>query len=251
MKRICTVVSVFLFAVVHAAPWATIEKNKAIKIATEGAFPPFNFFKGKELTGFEVEIGSAVAEKLALKKDWKTSPFDSLLIGLNQDRYDVVIASHGVTAERAKAVDFTNPHYCTGGIIVSKDGKIKTVSDLKGKIIAVQVGTSYLENVKKVAGVKDVKTYPKDTDSLQNIMSGRVDAWVTDKFVAIDAIKNNPNARLIMGEMLFEEKVAMAVSKGNTALKEKINTALSDLTKDGTYLKISQKYFNEDVSCDL
>jgi polar amino acid transport system substrate-binding protein len=111
------------------------------------------------------------------------------------------------------------------------------------------VGSSYLENVKKVAGTKEIKTYPKDTDALQNLMSGRVDAWVSDKFVALDAVKANAKANLQIGELLFQEKVAMAVAKGNTGLKDKINTALADLAKDGTYIKLSQKYFNQDISC--
>lgn len=228
---------------------AAIDKSQPLKIATEGAFAPFNYFKGKELTGFEVELGNELAKKVTGKSEWKTTPFDSLLIGLNQKRYDFVIASHGVTEERAKAVDFTNPHYCTGGIIISQAGGPKTVADLKGKIVAVQVGTTYLENVKKIPGVKEVKTYPKDTDALQNLMANRVDAWVTDKFVALDAVKANTKHNLQVGELVFQEKIAMAVAKGNTELKGELNAALDALKKDGTYTKISQKYFGEDVSC--
>jgi polar amino acid transport system substrate-binding protein len=233
----------------HAAPWKQIQRNGTLQLATEGAFAPFNFFKGKELTGFEVELGTELAKKLALKPDWKTTPFDSLLIGLNQNRYDLVAASHGITDERAKAVDFSKPHYCTGGIIVSRKGGPKTAADLKGKTVAVQVGTSYLTNVQKLPGLKDVKTFPKDPDSLQNLMGGRVDAWVTDKFVAIDALNANPKAGLELGELVFQEQVGMAVAKGNKDLLSKINEGLDGLVKDGTYARLSQKYFQQDVSC--
>jgi polar amino acid transport system substrate-binding protein len=250
--KLMNIVGVLLFALVavgNASPWTKIESTKTMKVATEGAFSPFNYFKGKELTGFEVDLGNEIAKKLSLKDEWKTMPFDSLLIGLNQDRYDLVIASHGITAERAKAVDFTDPHYCTGGIIVSKVGGPKTVADLVGKTVAVQVGSTYLENAKKVAGVKEVKTYPKDTDALQNLMSGRVDAWISDKFVALDAVKANTKANLQVGELLFQEKVGMAVAKGNESLRSKINVALADLKTDGTYAKLSDKYFHQDISC--
>ncbi|MEZ4813970.1 MAG: ABC transporter substrate-binding protein [Bdellovibrionota bacterium] len=249
MKKILSVLF-FAFATLGvSASWGAIDKSKTIKMATEGAFPPFNYFKGKDLTGFEVELGTELAKKLHVNGEWKTSPFDSLLIGLNQNRYDLVVASHGITAERAKAVDFTEPHYCTGGIIISNAGGPKTAADLKGKVVAVQVGTTYLTNVQKIPGIKEVKTYPKDTDALQNLMSKRVDAWVTDKFVALEAVKSNEKLHLQLGDMVFQEKIAMAVAKGNTELKNKVNTALNDLVKDGTYLKISKKYFNDDVSC--
>src|SRR4051812_24252051 len=72
-----------------------------LKLATEGQFKPFNYFEKKNLKGFEVELGTALAKNLDLKADWKTYPFDSLLIGLNEHKYDVVIASHGITPERA------------------------------------------------------------------------------------------------------------------------------------------------------
>ncbi|MFX6213893.1 transporter substrate-binding domain-containing protein, partial [Acinetobacter baumannii] len=86
--------------------------------------------------------------------------------------------------ERSKAVTFANPHYCSGGIIVAMDDKIRNAKDLTGKIVAVQTGTSYLEQVKKVSGVKEVKNFPQDTDAQRALISKRVDAWVSDKFVA-------------------------------------------------------------------
>jgi polar amino acid transport system substrate-binding protein len=103
----------------QARPLEEIQKSGTIVLATEGQYAPFNFFKGKQLTGYEVEVGEAVAKKMGLKFEWKTVGFDALLTGLAQDRWDLVVASHGVTEERAKAVTFTHPHYCSGGQIVS------------------------------------------------------------------------------------------------------------------------------------
>ena len=232
----------------QARTWDQIKSSGTIKIATEGAFKPFNYYEGKTLTGFEVELANALAKQLGLKVQWVTQPFDNLLIGLNQDRYDFVIASHGVTPERAKAVDFSSPHYCTGGLIVAKPGGAKTAAALSGKNVAVQVGTTYLDNVKKVSGVKSVKTYPKDTDAQQALMMGRADAWVSDKFLALDAIKANPG-KLQQGDMLFQEKIAMAVKKGNSGLLKELNSGLKKLESNGTYAKLSSKYFNQDVRC--
>ncbi|WP_420596729.1 ABC transporter substrate-binding protein [Deinococcus sp.] len=232
----------------QARTWDQIKASGTIKIATEGAFKPFNYFEGQKLTGFEVDLANSVAKQLGLKVQWITQPFDNLLIGLGQDRYDFVIASHGITPERAKAVDFSDPHYCTGGAIVSKPGGPKTVADLSGKTVAVQVGTSYLDNVKKVSGVGDIKTFPKDTDAQAALMAGRVDAWVSDKFLGLDAVEAS-GGKIVQGSLLFNEKIAMAVKKGNTSLLKELNTTLGKLENDGTYAKLSNQYFGEDVRC--
>lgn len=232
-----------------ARTWEEIQKSGTLQIATEGTFPPFNQFDKGKLTGFEVEVAEAVATKLGIKWEWKTFPFDSLLIGLGQNRYDAVIASHGITPERSQAVTFTKPHYCTGGVIFSKEGGPLKEADLAGKSVAVQVGTTYLRHLKNIKGVKDVKTYPKDTDSLQNLLAGRVDAWITDKFVGLEGKRANPAAKLQMGDMLFQEEVALAVAKGNQSLADALSKGLAEIMKDGTYAKISKKYFEQDIRC--
>ncbi|KGQ22049.1 ABC transporter substrate-binding protein [Thermus filiformis] len=231
--------------------WDQIKRSGEVRIGTEGAFPPFNYFDEKnQLTGFEIDLGNALVAKLGVKPRWIAQAFDTLLIQLNQGRFDFVIASHGITPERAKAVDFTNPHYCTGGIIVSRKGGPKTAQDLAGKVVGVQVGTTYMEAAQKLPGVKEVRTYQKDPDALQDLLAGRLDAWVTDRFVAKEAIKERKlEGTLQLGELLFQEKVAMAVAKGNKTLLSALNQALADLMKDGTYAKISQKWFGEDVRC--
>lgn len=232
----------------EARTWEEIKRSGTIKIATEGAFPPFNMIKGKELTGFEVDLAKELATQLGLKVQWVTQPFDNLLIGLNQDRYDFVIASHGITPERAKAVNFANPHYCTGGAIVTRRGGPMTAAALKGKKVAVQVGTTYLENVRKVPGVGDVKTFPKDTDAQAALMAGRVDAWVGDKFTGIDLVKAQ-KGKVMQGDMLFKESIAMAVKKGNSGLLKELNAALAKSLTNGSYAKISSQYFGQDVRC--
>ena len=177
-----------------------------------------------------------------------TQPFDNLLIGLGQDRYDFVIASHGITPERLKAVDFTNPHYCTGGAVVTKPGGPMNAAALKGKTVAVQVGTTYLENVRKVPGLKDVKTFPKDTDAQAALMAGRVDAWVGDKFTGLDLVKAQ-KGKVVQGDLLFNEKIGMAVKKGNSSLLKELNAALAKALSNGTYAKLSTQYFGTDVRC--
>lgn len=228
---------------------AEVKKDGKIIIATEGQFAPFNFFQGAKLTGFEVEVAEAVAARMGLKVEWKALSFDALLTGLRQDRWDLVIASHGITDERAKAVTFTDPHYCSGGVIIAKDGAIKTAADLAGKVVAVQTGTTYMAHLKKVSAVKEVKNFPQDTDARAALASGRVDAWVTDRFVALSTLTAHPGAGMKMGGFLFVERIAAAVAKGNASLAGEINQALAAIQADGSYAAISKKWFNEDIRC--
>lgn len=233
---------------VQARSLEDIRKSGTIVIASEGKFAPFNFVDGGKLTGFEIDVADAVAAKMGLKVDWKTMGFDGLLVGLQQDRWDMVIASHGVTEERAKAVTFANPHYCTGGVIISKDGAIRTAKDLTGKVVAVQTGTTYYDNAKKLP-VKDVRNFPQDNSARAALETGHVDAWVTDKFVGKASLAATPGTSLKMGDFLFTEKIAAAVAKGNTGLVTEVNKALAAMMADGTYAAISKKWFNEDIRC--
>jgi polar amino acid transport system substrate-binding protein len=240
--------ALFAGAAADARSLEDIRKSGTIVIASEGKFSPFNFVDKGKLTGFEIDVADAVAKKMGLKVDWKMMGFDGLLVGLGQDRWDMVIASHGITEERAKAVTFASPHYCTGGVIISKDGAVKTAKDLAGKTVAVQTGTTYYENVKKLP-VKDVKSFPADSSARAALDSGHVDAWVTDKFVAKESLAATPGTPDKMGDYLFVEKIAAAFAKGNTGLAAEVDKALAAMMADGTYAAISKKWFNDDIRC--
>lgn len=245
----CTALALFTVVSAHARPLDEVKKSGTLIVATEGQFAPFNYFNGTTLTGFEVELAELVSKKMGLKIQWKTLGFDALLTGLRQDRWDLVIASHGITDERAKAVTFTAPHYCSGGMIIAMDPAIRTAKDLAGKVVAVQTGTSYLENVQKVASIKEMKNFPTDVDARSALNSRRVDAWVTDRFVAKAVVDKNPNAGFKLGDMLFIERIAAAVAKGNQPLADAWSKGLSEIMADGSYTALSKKYFNEDVRC--
>lgn len=257
MSRISTLAAVAVAAtMVFGASAASARNIDAIKkagtiiVATEGQYAPFNFFEGSKLTGFEVELMEGVAKKMGLKIEWKTLGFDALLTGLGQDRWDLVIASHGITEERAKAVTYTGPHYCSGGAIVTKNAALRTAKDLAGKVLAVQTGSSYLDAASKIPGVKEVKNFPKDPDAMAAVMSDRADAWVTDKFVVMDVLKTQKNTGLRATGMLFVEKIAAAAGKGNQGVVDAYNKALGEyMAKGGGYDALSTKYFNEDVRC--
>ncbi|WP_159911494.1 ABC transporter substrate-binding protein [Pantoea sp. 18069] len=234
---------------VQARPLEAVRKDGTLLIATEGHYAPFNFFQGKQLTGFEVEVAELVARKMGLTPQWKTLSFDALLTGLQQDRWDVVIASHAITEERARAVTFAAPHYCSGGTIVSMTPTLRSAGDLAGKTVSVQTGTTYAAEVQRLPGIQSVKNFPADTDARNALVSKRVDAMVTDRFVAKELLRKSPKAGFHLGEMVTVERIAAAMALGNTGLADAWSQALQAVMADGSYAKVSQKYFQEDIRC--
>jgi polar amino acid transport system substrate-binding protein len=240
--------TILFAAPVSARDWSVIKDSGTIIAATEGAFFPFNYYEGKKLTGYEVDVAEAVAKKLGLKLEWRVVAFDAQLASIRQDRFDFAIASHGYTDERAKAVDFANPHYCTGGQIAARDGAL-TVAALKGKTVGVQLATSYYTNAKKIAGVKEVKTYKADPEVFAALKAKKIDAWISDKLLIKATLEKNPGSGITAGEQIFVERVSMILRKNNKAFIDKLNEALANLSKDGTMAALSQKYFKTDINC--
>ncbi|MFB0936412.1 MAG: ABC transporter substrate-binding protein [Propionivibrio sp.] len=241
--------SLVIAAPAQARDWNAIKDSGTIIAATEGAFYPFNYFEGPKLTGYEVDVAEAVAKKLGLKLEWRVVTFDAQLASIRQDRFDFAIASHGFTEERAKAVDFTSPHYCTGGQIAApKDGAL-TAAALNGKTVGVQLATSYYDNAKKIPGLKELKTYKADPEVFSALKAGKIDAWISDKWLIKATLEKNPDAGIAAGEQLFVERVSAIVRKNNKEFVDKYNQALAELIKDGSIAALSQKYFKADITC--
>lgn len=252
MKKLLSVLlitaSALAVTVASSATYEEIKKAGTLTIVTEGEYAPFNFFEGKKLTGYEIEVAEAVAGKMGLKVKWEIVPFDAQITAIGQGRFDLAIASHGFSEERAKAVDFAKPHYCSGGIIVTRSGGPLTAKDIAGKTAAAQIGTSYLTSLEKLGTLKKINTYRGDPDAFLALKNKRVDVWVSDRFTAKETLKKDKGP-FVTGEMLFQEAVSAIFPKKSTELMTAWNNALELAIKDGTIAKISQKYFNEDVTC--
>jgi len=227
-----------------------IRKEGVLRLATEGSTPPFNYYQNGRLTGFDVEMGDAIAAELRLRSEWAAAPFDTLLIGLRQGRYDLVVMGQAITPERERAVDFTIPYVCSGGVVVALPGGPRHRNDLAGKTVGVQVGTSYLAALSQVAGVGTVRTFQKDTDALQNLLAHRVDAWVSDRLTALYVARQNPGFNLQIGDALFKERDGIAIAKGESALRDAVNAAIGRLLANGTYTAIAKRHFGQDVRCE-
>jgi len=243
----CTVM--LLSGNVQARDWKVIKDSGTIVVATEGAYYPFNYFDGPKLTGFEIELAEAVVKQMGLKLDWRVVSFDAQLASIRQDRFDFAIASHGYTEERAKAVDFANPHYCSGAQIVAYPGGPLTVAALKGKSVGVQIATTYFDAAKKIDGIGEIKTYKDEGANFAALKAKKYDAWISDKYVVKSTLDKNPGHGVVTGDMVFVEKISMITRKNNPELLEQWNKGLAAVMKDGTYQALSNKYFQSDISC--
>lgn len=233
----------------HARDWATIQKSGTIVVATEGDYPPFTFFNGTQLTGFEVELAEAVVKEMGLKMEWRVVPFDAQISALRQDRFDFAISSHGFTDERFKAVDYGNFHYCSGGRIASwVDGPLK-VDQIPGKTVSAQISTTYAENTQKIPGIGQVKIFGTDAAAFQALKSHKVDAWISDNFTVKATLAAANEPKIVAGDYLFHERIGAIFRKGNAEVRQRYNDALAAVVKNGTYARLSNDFLKEDASC--
>ncbi|GGS19839.1 ABC transporter substrate-binding protein [Deinococcus knuensis] len=236
----------------QARTLAEAKASGTLNAATSGDFRPFNFLDASgRPDGFEVELIGAVAAKMGLKVNWQVRPFDGLLEDVNSDRYgiDVVAASHAITSTRLKTVEFSNPHYCTGGVILARQGGPQTSRALSGRTMAAEEGSTYLGFLKKLPFGKSISVLPTGKDVVRAVALGRADAAVTDRFVALEALTLYPKANLIVSDMLWKETVGLAVARENGAMRQALNVALKAVIDDGTYARLSQKYFGQNIRC--
>ncbi|MFZ7946393.1 MULTISPECIES: ABC transporter substrate-binding protein [Bacillaceae] len=218
-----------------------------LTFAMSGLLKPLNYKDGGKLVGFDVEIGNEIAKRVGLEANPVTNPWETIIQGLKGKKYDAIIGSMTATEERAKQVDFTNPYYISGAQIFVADSNdtLKTKDDLKDKRIGVMQASTY--KIVAEQYTKDIKNYPSDVYALQDLGPGRVDAVITDKIVGISAMKESGLKIKDVDEILQEEKIAIAVNKDNPVLLKKINEAIKSMVDDGTYEKISVKWFGKNL----
>ncbi|MGG1658507.1 transporter substrate-binding domain-containing protein [Brevibacillus sp. NRS-1366] len=224
-------------------------EKKEFTYAMSGVYKPFSFKENGTLTGFDVEIGQALAEKMGMTAAPITNPFETIIQGLNSNKYDSIIGSLTVTEDRLKAVSFTNPYYRSGSQIFVQEGNttIKTKEDLKGKKIGVVKASNYLDWAKKLTDEDKITTYDSDITALLDLPTGRLDAVITDQVVGLRFIKEGAGKVKDVGEPLSFDEQAIAVRKGDQESVDRINKALDEIVKDGTYAKISEKWFGRDI----
>ena len=228
----------------------TVKQRGTLRVAMEGTYPPFNYKENGHLAGFEVELSNALAQKLGVKADFTTGEWSALLAGLQAGKYDVVINQVGITDKRKEAFDFSKPYTISSPqLIVRKDDKrvFKSLADLRGKKLGVGEGTNFADMAKAVGGI-DIKTYPGSSEYLQDLALGRIDAAMNDSLLIPYIIKKT-NLPLKAGAPVGQiEESGIPFVKNNPKFKAALDKALADMEADGSFAKISEKWFDRDVS---
>ena len=238
-----------------AASGSLIERinNKGtITVGTEGTYAPFTYHdKDGKLTGYDVEVTRAVADKLGVKVEFKETRWDSMMAGLKAGRFDVVANQVGLTSpERQATFDKSEPYSWSGAVlVVRKDSNIKSIDDIKGVKTAQSLTSNYGEKA-KAAGAELV---PVDglAQSLTLIEQKRADATLNDELAVLDYLKNKPDAGVkIVWSAPADEKVGsgLIVNKGNDEALAKFSTAMNELKADGTLKKLGEQFFGKDIS---
>ncbi|OAT79352.1 ABC transporter substrate-binding protein [Desulfotomaculum copahuensis] len=216
--------------------------------AMSGQYRPFNYYdSNKQLTGFDVEIGKALAEKMGMKPEPRAMPWEGLISALKAKKFDAILGSMTITPEREKEVAFSDPYYISGPeLFVRKDSSIKSIKDIKKNTpVGVLISSVYDKEARQYSN--NVKNYTSDITALQDLSHGRVDAVITDRFVGRMAAGEQKLDIKPVGGLIFVERVGIAFRKGDP-LREKVNKALAEIKADGNYRQISEKYFNTDIS---
>lgn len=215
--------------------------------ASSGLYRPFNFEEGGNLQGFDIDIGNAIAEEMGLEPNPVTTPFETIIQGLNSNRFDAIIGSMSKTAEREEQVSFSDPYYYSGGAIFVREGNtdIQSVEDLEGKRIGVVAQTTYYDVA--LDYTEDIQTYSSDVVALQDLtIEGRLDAVITADVVGFEAQNEGFEIEMV-GDPLWIEQPSIAVRKDDEELLAAINDALDAIIENGTYDEISQKWFGTNL----
>ncbi|AKV69183.1 MULTISPECIES: ABC transporter permease subunit [Microcystis] len=216
------------------------------RVATEATFPPFEFQQGGQLTGFDIDLMRAIGKEADLNIDFRNLPFDGIIPALQARTVEAAISGMTITAERAQAISFSRPYFRAGlAIAVREDNKtIRNFEDLKGKKIAVQIGTTGALEATKIPGAT-VSQFDSAALALQELINGRVEAVVNDKPVTLYAIKQaGLRGVKVVGELLTEEFYGIALPK-NSPYLQLINDALGRVIESGQYDVIFREWFGE------
>jgi cystine transport system substrate-binding protein len=255
MKRLITLLAAGALSIAAGAANAgadfdKIKQSGEFRIGTEGTYAPFTYHDANnQLVGFDVEIGREIAKRLGVEAKFQEGKWDGLIAGLDADRYDAVINQVGITEERKKKYDFSDPYIASKAVLIVKEDNtdIKDFADLKGKK-AAQSLTSNFGKLAEKNGAELVGTDGFD-QSIQLVLTGRADATINDSLSFFDFKKHKPDAPVrIAAQEEAADYSGVIVRKGDPELVAAINKALAEIKADGTYKKIAETYFGQDVS---
>ena len=278
MKKLIAVLMALCMLVSAVCLFASCDKGdeNTLVMATNAAFPPYEYKDGDKIVGIDAEIAAAIADKLGMKLEIMDVDFGAVLTGVAEGKYDMGMAGITVTDERKETMDFSDT-YATGiqVIIVNDGSSIKSLDDLwnfdeEGNPVSLKntdikigvqqdtTGDIYSSSAISGWGFNDlnddesIKTdrvvrYKTGAEAVAALKTGKVDCVIIDNEPAKSFVAANEGIHILEGENEYAvEDYAICVDKGNTELLEKINKALAELKADGTIDGIINKYIPKD-----
>lgn len=225
---------------------AALAADNTLTMATNASFPPYEFYEGETVTGIDVEICSAIAEKLGMEFEVADMEFDAILSAVSSGKADVGMAGMTVTEERKQMINFSS-NYATGiqAIIVKEDSPITTVDDLYADGASYKIGVQFSTTGDIYAtedfGKENVLPYPNGNDATMALIAGKVDCVIIDNEPAKAYVAANEGLKVLETSYAVEDYAA-CIAKDNTELLEKFDAALKELIEDGTVAAIIGKY---------
>ena len=230
---------------------AAIRENGKLTIAMEGVWQPWTYHdETGALTGFDVEVGTLIAEGLGVEPEFVETAWDGILAGVDSGRFDIACNGVGYTEERAKSYNFSTPYvYTEMVLVVAEDNQeINAIEDLKGKKTANSPNSTYAMRAEAVgAEVTYVDTLGETMEMLQQ---GRVDATLNDKDSVDSYLAEHPEAKIRIAAVVAGEPVAVPMQKGEgtETLKAEIDRILEEARQNGKLAELSVKYFGTDLT---
>ncbi len=215
-----------------------------------GEYPPFSMpDEDGNMVGMDADVARELAKRLGVEPILQQAEFSGIVAGIQGGIYDFSVASHSITPERQKAVNFSDiPYYYGGGqMFIQKDLNYTSIEEMAADNAAIAVdlgGTNqqYLESI----DYPKVDTYSGVQDSLLAVASGRAAGIFTNPVVGFQAIEAGQPLKAMPG-LIFEENAYVLMAKSNTNLEAAVNQALRDMRADGTLLEISMKWIGGDI----
>lgn len=231
-KRIIGVITFIVFTMLFVTGCKS--KKDTIIVGTEAGFAPYEYLEGDEVVGVDMDIAKAIADYLGKELVIKNMDFKGALAAVQSGQVDFVAAGVSVDEERMKVMDFSVDYVdSTEVVVVNKENPmVSSIDDLDGKIIGVQEGNIADFWVEENVNAKEIKRYSKFGQAAEDLKNGKIDCIVMDSHPAEEMVATNPELAILDG-VLFEDKYAIAVKKGNKELLDAINTVIEQLKKEG------------------
>ena len=215
----------------------------SLRMVTEATFPPYEFLRGREVVGVDVEACRAIAERLGKPLQIVSVDFDAVIAAVVSGKADLAAAGLTVTEDRKRSVDFSEPYLTTGIVIIyRKDNPVLSGAACKGKRVGVQGGTTSDEYVVNELH-EEPERFRSDAEAVVALKGGRCDVVICDQILARNCIKGMPE--LALSDLITAESYAIAVRKGRPDLLAAVNATLRELKSDGRLDRWLEEYIAE------